>query len=115
MRKPFDALWKVMEARRRQVEAGEVPPAYRSEQTRQARRRAAGCPDEEALCGWVDGQLRRNGLRRWLTVWRHVQVRRCRACQAEIAALVAAMPSNQRRLAWLRSSLKRFSAPLLLA
>jgi hypothetical protein len=60
MRKSFDVLWEVMEARRRQLEAGEVPPACRLEQTRQDRRRAKGCPDDEALCGWVDGQLRRS-------------------------------------------------------
>jgi hypothetical protein len=115
MRKSFDVLWEVMEARRRQVEAGEVPPACRSEQTRQDRRRAKGCPDDEALCGWVDGQLRRNNLRRWITVWQHVQIRRCRECQAEIVAISAAMPHAQLQPAWLRSVLERFMAPSLLA
>jgi hypothetical protein len=114
MRQSFDALWEAMEARRRQVEAGEVPSAYRFEQTRQARRRARGCPVEETLCGWVDGQLRRNSLRRWLTVWRHVRIRRCRECQAEIAVLETVMRPDQLRLVWLGSTLKGFMAPLLL-
>lgn len=113
MRKSFDALWEAMEVRRRQVEAGEVPPAYRSERTRRVRRRAKGCADEEALCGWVDGQLRRNNLRRWFAVWQHVQVRRCRECQAEIVALAATMRPAQPRLAWPASALKRFMEPSL--
>jgi hypothetical protein len=115
MRKPFDALWEVMEVRRRQVEAGEVPPAYRFERTRQVRRRAKGCPDEEALCGWVDGQLRRNSLRRWFTVWQHVQIRRCRECQAEIVAIAATIRPAQPQLARPASVLKCFMAPSPLA
>jgi hypothetical protein len=114
MRPSFEALWAVMEARRRQVEGGGVPSASRFEQTRQARRWVRGCPDEEALCGWVDGQLRRHSLRRWLTVWRHVRIRRCRECQAEIAALAAVTPPDQLRLVWPGSMLKCFMAPLLL-
>jgi hypothetical protein len=112
MRPSFDALWEVMEARRRQVEAGEVPPASRFEQTRQAWRRARGCPDEEALCGWADGQLRRHSLRRWLTVWRHVRIRRCRECQAEIAALAAAIRPDPPWRVWLGSTLKGSVPPL---
>jgi hypothetical protein len=114
MRQSFDALWEVMEARRRQMEDWEVPSAYRFEQTRQARRWARGCPDEEALCGWVDGQLRRHSLRRWLTVWRHVRIRRCRECQAEIVALAAAVRPDQPWRAWLGSTLKGSLPPLLL-
>jgi hypothetical protein len=113
MRQSFDALWEVMEARRRQVEAGEVPSAYRFEQTRQAWRQARGCPDEEALCGWVDGQLRRHSLRRWLTVWRHVRIRRCGECQAEIAALAAAIRPDQPWRVCLGSTLKGSMPPLL--
>jgi hypothetical protein len=114
MRPSFDALWEVMEARRRRVEAGEVPPAYRFDQTRQTRRRARGCPDEETLCGWVDGQLRRHSLGRWLTVWRHVRIRHCRECQADIAAVAAAMRPDRLGRVWLGSTLKGFMAPLLL-
>jgi hypothetical protein len=112
MRQSFDALWEVMEARRRQVEAGEVPAACRFEQARRARRRARGCPDEEALCGWVDGQLRRHSLRRWLAVWRHVQIRRCRECQAEIAALAAAVRPDLPWRGWRGSTLKGSMPPL---
>lgn len=72
--KPFEVLWEAMEARRRQIEAGEVPLAYRLEHRCQEERRDRGCPDVEALCGWVDGELRRNSLRRWLTVWQHVRL-----------------------------------------
>jgi hypothetical protein len=114
MHKSFDALWQVMEARRRQVEAGEVSPVYRFEQTRQARRRIRSCPDEEALCGWVDGQLRRHSLGRWLMVWRHVQIRRCRECQTEIAGLAATMRPDQVGLASRGFVPKRVMTPLLL-
>jgi hypothetical protein len=109
MRKPFDELWEAMEARRQQVGAGGVPPACRFEQTRQARRQ--GCPDEEALCGWLDGELRRHSLRRWLMVWQHVQVRRCRACQAEVAALAGASPLARPQLSWLASAVKCVIVP----
>ena len=99
MRRSFDELWQAMEARRQQVEAGAVPPAHGFDETRQARRQSHGCPDEEILCGWVDGELQRNSLRRWLMVWQHVQIRRCRECQAEIVALDAVRPPIRPRLA----------------
>ena len=99
MRRSFDELWQAMEARRQQVEAGAVPPAHGFDETRQARRQSRGCPDEETLCGWVDGELRRNSLRRWLMVWQHIQIRRCRDCQAEVAALDAVRPAIRPRLA----------------
>jgi hypothetical protein len=92
MAKPFHEAWEAMEARRRQVDAGELPPAIRFEHAHWAGRRAEGCPDDEVLCGWVDGQLRRSNLRRWLRVWVHMRIRRCRTCRAEIAALARAMP-----------------------
>ena len=115
MRKSFDELWEAMEARRQQVGAGEVPPASRFAQTRQARRQRQGCPDEEALCGWVDGELRRHSLRRWLMVWQHVQVRRCRACQAEVAALADASPRARPQWPWLASAVKCVIVPFQMA
>jgi hypothetical protein len=114
MRKPFEVLLEAMESRRRQLEAGEVPPAYRLEHRRQGERRARGCPNVEALCGWVDGELRRNSLRRWLNVWQHVWLHDCRACLGEIAMIAAVahpagevQPSDQRRAAWPGHALKR--------
>ncbi|MGH8071067.1 MAG: hypothetical protein ACRERE_38710 [Candidatus Entotheonellia bacterium] len=114
MRKPFEVLWEAMEARRRQLEVGEVPPAYRLDHLRQEGRRDRGCPDVEALCGWVDGELRRNSLRRWLTVWRHVRLHGCRACQGEIAMIAAVaypsgevQPPDQRWSPWPWHALKR--------
>jgi hypothetical protein len=96
MRKPFAELFEIMEARRRQVEAGEVPPASRFEPGRQMGRWARGCPDAETLCGWVDGQLRRKSPQRWLAVWQHVHIRRCQACQEEIGTLAHAIrPSRE--------------------
>src|SRR5919106_2226203 len=91
MRKPFAELFEIMEARRHQVEAGEVPPVSRFEPGRQMGRWARGCPDAETLCGWVDGHLRRKSPRRWLAVWQHVHVWHCRACQEEIETLAQAM------------------------
>jgi hypothetical protein len=113
MGKPFEVLWEAMEARRRQLEAGEVPPAYRLEHRRQEERRTRGCPDVEALCGWTDGELRRNSLRRWLTVWWHVRLHGCRACHGEITMIAAvahpageAQPPDQRRATWHGHALK---------
>ena len=91
MRKPFAELFEIMEARRRQVEVGEVPPSPRLGPSRRVGRRARGCPDAETLCGWVDGRLFRKSPQRWLATWRHIHIRRCRACQEEIEALAPAM------------------------
>jgi hypothetical protein len=120
MHKPFEVLWEAMETRRRQLEAGAVPPAYHPEHLRQEQRQARGCPDVEALCGWVDGQLRRNSRRRWLAVWRHVRLQRCRACREETAMMVAdaylageMQPPHQRRSAWLGHARKRILSSLL--
>jgi hypothetical protein len=99
MRKSFDGLWEAMEARRRQVAAGEPPPAYRRAVIRHAQRQSQGCPDGETLGGWVEGKLRRISMRRWLIVWRHVHIRRCRECQAEIAALAVGRSAVRLRLA----------------
>lgn len=115
MRKSFDELWEAMEARRQQVGAGEVAPTHRFEQTRQDRRQRQGCPDEEALCGWVDGELRRHSLRRWLMVWQHVQIGRCRACQAEVAALGEASPPARPQWPWLASAVKCVIVPFRIA
>jgi hypothetical protein len=109
MRKSFDELWAAMEARRQQVGAGQGSPACLPEQTWRARRR--GCPDEEGLCGWVDGELRRRTLRRWLKVWQHVEIRRCRACRAEVEALAEANLPAQVQWSWLTSAVKRVVEP----
>lgn len=107
MRKSFDELWDVMETRRRQAEAGEVPTAHCFDGIRGVQRRGRGCPDGETLCGWADGELRRHSLRRWLMVWQHVQIRRCRDCQTEVAALAAAGPRPRLRWLSLTSAMKR--------
>ena len=117
MRKPFAELFEIMEARRHQVEAGEVPPTSRFEPGRQMGWWARGCPDAETLCGWVDSQLRRRSPRRWLAVWQHVHIWRCRACQGEIEALSRAIrpgsegrPYESFRLAGLGLALWRLMA-----
>jgi hypothetical protein len=92
MAKPFHQAWEAMEARRRQVDAGGLPREFRFEHARCVHRRSEGCPDAEALCGWGDGQLCRSNLRRWLRVWLHIGIRRCRNCRAEIAAIAHATP-----------------------
>ena len=94
MAKPFHALWKAMEDWRRHVEAGGHSAPCRAEPVYRPERRLTGCPDEEALCGWVDGQLCRSNPRRWLRVWLHVRIRRCRRCLAESMALQRAITSG---------------------
>jgi hypothetical protein len=53
-----------------------------------------GCPDEEVLCGWVDGHLRQSNLKAWLCAWLHLKMRRCRRCLAEILTLRNALTTN---------------------
>ena len=120
MRKSFDGLWEAMEARRRQVDAGELTAAHRLEQIRQAQGQSEGCPDGEALGGWFEGKLRRMSMRRWFMVWRHVHIRRCRECQAEIAALAVGRSTVRPRMAALtplwnggRSPIHRAKTPLV--
>jgi hypothetical protein len=96
MRRLFAEVWESLEARRRQVESGEVSPPGCVERIGQEGRRASGCPTEEALCGWVDGWLRRKHPRRWLQVWRHIQLQGCPACRQNVATLQALLrPSRQ--------------------
>jgi hypothetical protein len=110
MRQSFNELWEAMEARRQQTEVGEGQPALGLEGTRPGQRR--GCLDEEALSGWVDGELRRHSLRRWLLVWRHVRIERCRACLAEVEGLADAKSSARPRLSWLVSVVTCMMRPL---
>lgn len=94
MAKPFHELWKAMEEGRRGGEADEVSPSCRFQHCHEAGRHCRGCPDEESLCGWADGQLFRSNLWRWLRVWLHIRIRRCRHCLAEIAALRRIAPKQ---------------------
>jgi hypothetical protein len=112
MPKSFVMLWEAMEARRRQMGAGEVPPAYRFEQIRRAWRQSVGCPDGEALGGWLEGGLWRVSLRRWLMVWQHICIRRCRECHGDLLALAVTTPA--RCLGWTRLwlVLTRLTIPL---
>lgn len=93
MRKSFNELFAEMQERQRQVEQGQEPPdaALTLERTRQELRRTMGCPDEEALSGLADGQLRRTNLRRWFQVWRHVYLRRCQHCREAVKELGTAV------------------------
>jgi hypothetical protein len=96
MRRPFAELWESLEARRRQVEAGEVSPSGHVERSAQEGWRASCCPDEEVLCGWVDGRLLRKHPRRWLQAWWHIQLQGCPSCRQNVATLRALpYPSHQ--------------------
>lgn len=87
MQSAFDELFAAMQQRQGQVQQGAVPPAHALELARQELRHAAGCPDDEALGGFVDGQLSRTSPGRWLRVWLHVRLRRCRYCQEDVGSL----------------------------
>lgn len=110
MRQSFDELWEAMEDRRQQAEWGGVAPTPDFGRIRQGQRQ--GCPDEEALCGWVDGELRRHSLRRWMTMWRHVRIGRCRGCQAEAEAIAEAMPPTRPQWSRVVPTVKGAVAPL---
>jgi hypothetical protein len=120
MQKSFESLWDAMETRRQHIKAAAVQAAYPPEHLRREQRRARGCPDGEALCGWVDGQLRRTNWRRWFSVCRHVWLQSCPVCREEIAMLAEGaglsdevQRSHQRRSAWPRAALTRARASLL--
>ena len=87
MQKTFEKLFKDMETRRKQLEEGNIPSDHALELLRQELRRDMGCPDDESLCGLVDGRLKERNLQDWRAVWEHEQIQRCAYCQEDIRAL----------------------------
>jgi hypothetical protein len=95
MNKTFDELFQTMLERKKQMEEANLPPAHALELKRQELRQEMGCPDDEALCGFVDWHLRRKSLWNWLKVSHHLHIRRCPSCQEDVESLVMVIsPTN---------------------
>lgn len=88
--RPFSELFEVMESQSGEHAGAEEPLEGMDKCAHSTLPRSRDCPSDEELGGFVDGQLRKRSLRRWLHVWGHVWVRRCQACQAARTNLVAA-------------------------
>src|SRR5262245_57423965 len=82
----FDELWKAMERRRQHYDAGQLPLAHAYELARQALRHEHGCPPDETLCGFVEGQLWKTQLWLWVKTWWHIVIKRCAYCCQDVAA-----------------------------
>lgn len=54
----------------------------------EGRRPAVGCPDDEEICGFVEGGV---SPRRWLGIFIHVYLRRCRYCREQVKEFVATL------------------------
>ena len=93
MRKTFEKLFENMPERRNLLEEGDVSPDYALELLRQEILRERGCPDDEELCGLVDGQLKEKNFRRYIEVWRHVQIEHCDSCERNIKNIETIIPS----------------------
>jgi hypothetical protein len=106
--RPWKELFEAMTQQRERLgEEGEaLIVELLSELTRQALRRQRGCPDEAALERFVNGQMRGSNFWRWLRVWLHVRVRRCRYCRADGISLIAMHPltkeGHAQRQCWSR-------------
>ena len=85
--KSFDEVWKAMEIRQQQCVAGALPRSHARSLARQALRHDQGCPTDETLCGFADGQLLKTRLWLWVKVWWHVVLNRCAYCREDMAAL----------------------------
>lgn len=84
----FTELFEVLERQRRRLEAGAIPEVVLDDLASRTVRRRRGCPDEQALYGFVAGYLGKRSRWLWLKVWWHVHVRRCRSCHTDTTELL---------------------------
>lgn len=89
MPKTFQDILPALEARREQAAQGALPLGHAMELRRREKRQAMGCPSDEELCGFTDGQLKTVSARRWAEVRWHV--RQCQHCQEDVEGLCEAL------------------------
>lgn len=89
MPKTFQDILPTLEAWREQAAQGALPLGHAMELRRREKRQAMGCPSDEELCGYTDGQLKTVSPQRWAEVRWHV--RRCQHCQGDVEGLCEAL------------------------
>lgn len=81
MRQSFNELFRALEKRRKQLNES-LSHEHVLHRLRQDLRLEMGCPDDETLCGFIDGEIKREDPHRWKEVRLHV--RDCRYCQGYV-------------------------------
>jgi len=89
MVKTFQEIFPALQERLEQARQGALPLGHAMELRRREKRQAMGCPSDEEICGFVDGELRAYSTRRWAEVSWHV--RRCQHCQDDVEGLCDAL------------------------
>ena len=86
MAEGFDKLFEEMG--RRGGLGGETAAGRALGPSGEGRRPAVGCPDDEEICGFVEGGI---SPRRWLGIFIHVYLRRCRYCREQVKEFAATL------------------------
>lgn len=94
MPRTFHEILPALEARLQRAKQGALPIGHAMELRRREERHAMGCPNDEEICGYVDGKLRVCSAKRWAAVRCHVQ--RCPHCQDDVEGLCEALELNWR-------------------
>ena len=114
MPRTFQEIFLALEERLEQAKQGALPIGHAMELRRRERRQAMGCPSDEEICGFVDGELKAYGTRRWAEVGWHVH--RCQLCQQDVEALAEALDlglhTMSATLMFVRQRLLRFAVPV---
>ncbi|ETX03336.1 MAG: hypothetical protein ETSY1_00360 [Candidatus Entotheonella factor] len=103
-----------LEERLEQAKQGALPIGHAMELRRREKRQAMGCPSDEEICGFVDGELRGYSAKRWAEVRWHV--RQCQPCQDDVEGLCEMLELDPNDVSAahkpVRQRLSRFVAPL---
>ncbi len=114
MPKTFQEILPALEERLEQAKLGALPIGHAMELRRREKRQAMGCPSDEELCGYVDGELRTHGAQRWTEVRWHVN--QCQHCQDDVEGLCEVLGLNPRDAVLghrsMRRGWSRFIAPM---
>lgn len=114
MPKTFKEILPALEVRLEQAKLGALPIGHAMELRRRERRQAMGCPTDEEVCGYVDGELRVGSAVRWAEVGQHV--RQCQYCQDDVEGLCEALELDLFNVTAahkpVRQRLLRFVAPI---
>lgn len=114
MPKTFQEILPALEERLEQAQQGALPIGHAMELRRREQRQAMGCPTDEEICGYVDGELRAHGAKRWAEVRWHVN--QCPNCLDDVEGLCEALELDPREVAAahqpMRRKLFRFVAPI---
>lgn len=114
MPKTFQEILPALEERLEQSKQGALPIGHAMELRRREKRQAMGCPSDEEICGFVDGELRGYSTKRWAEVQWHV--RQCEPCRDDVEGLCEALELDPRDVGAVHKPIKqrlsRFVIPL---